>query len=138
VTTYKEALEQLCQRDGFLTPQQVVGEAVDPAHPLHDYFEWDDSEAASRYRLAQAGQLIRSVKITVQVSEEETRRVRAYTSVPREDRPVYVPTDTALRQERDVVMAQALRDLAALRNKYRGLVDFGTVLEAFVELEQAA
>ena len=131
--TYQEALQSLCERDGFLTPPQVVAAASDPASPLHGYFEWDDSEAARRYRLVQAGGLIRACKVTVTTTTpEEVRRVRAFTSVPRDDGPVYLPTDTALREDRDVVLQQALRDLNALRIKYRGLIDFAEVISAWV------
>lgn len=137
--TYREALQELCERQGFLTPESVLVEASREDSVLHSYFEWNDTEAARRYRLVQAGGLIRSCKVTVTTSPEETRRVRAFTSVPREDGPVYVPTGTALRLERDVVLQQALRDLTALRNKYQSLVDFGEVLRQFMaEAEEAA
>lgn len=62
------AIRQL-ERDGRLAPADVVAEASDPASPLHDYFEWDDSEAARKYRLSQARTLIRSIKVEITVRE---------------------------------------------------------------------
>jgi len=44
---------------GVLTAPIVLEEAEDPDHPLHDKFEWDDGEAARRWRLHQASQLLR-------------------------------------------------------------------------------
>jgi hypothetical protein len=50
------------EHDG-LTPQTVVSAATNPTSPLHNYFQWDDGKAADSYRLWQARQLIKSIKI---------------------------------------------------------------------------
>jgi hypothetical protein len=127
VTIVRESLLALYQRDGKLTPEQVVSEAADPSHPLHNHFEWDDTAAAHRFRLSQAGHLIRTCKVRVRVEPERTERVRVFTHVqPRES---YVPTDEALRSaDRDVVLEQAVRELEALRRKYQVLVEWDLVL----------
>ena len=59
-------MEKLAIRD-VLTPEQVVEAARDPASPLHEEFEWDDTEAGHKWRLNQARTLIRSVRVTIQV-----------------------------------------------------------------------
>jgi len=61
-----ERLQQL-EREGRLSPNDVVDDARSPDSPLHDYFEWDDTAAAEKYRKVQARQLIRSVKVEVTV-----------------------------------------------------------------------
>ncbi len=127
VTIVRETLVALYERDGKLTPEQVVAEASDPDHPLHGHFEWDDTAAAHRYRLSQAGHLIRQCKVRVQVEPERTERVRVFAHVP--TRGSFVPTDEALSgPDRDVVMEQAVRELEALRRKYQALVDWDRVL----------
>ena len=55
----KTELLRIREERGKLTPAIVLAEATDPEHPLHDKFEWDDSVAAEKYRLAQAAQLLR-------------------------------------------------------------------------------
>lgn len=50
---------------GVLTPEDTVAAAADPAHILHPRFEWDDTEAAHRYRLDQARALIRAVRVEI-------------------------------------------------------------------------
>ncbi len=75
----KEALEQLA-KDGLLKPSAVVEAARDSSSPLHSHFEWDDSEAAEKWRQEQARQLIRSITITV--DRGEPVQVRAYVSLP--------------------------------------------------------
>lgn len=64
------------EREGKLTPEAVVKAAKSMASPLHDCFEWDDSEAASRYRLWQARELIASIRIEIVVEEKELSVVR--------------------------------------------------------------
>lgn len=64
-----ERLTQLEQENGNLREEDVVEDARDPASPLHDFFEWDDSVAAQQYRLSQARLVIRRVKIQVTVHE---------------------------------------------------------------------
>jgi len=66
-------LEELYKRRGELRPVDLVEEATDPDHALHDRFEWDDRRAAHEYRLDQAAQLIRSVRVRFIVGDEEVR-----------------------------------------------------------------
>ena len=62
----REALEQIrFENEGRLTPDDVVETAADRSHPLHDFFEWDDSIAGQQHRLWQARALIRSVKVII-------------------------------------------------------------------------
>lgn len=68
-------------RRGRLTAKNVVDEARDEDSPLHPHFEWDDSIAGEAHRMAQARELIRSVR----VSYVDTSKVVQV-------RPVYVHT----------------------------------------------
>lgn len=51
------------ENDGALTRQAVLDAATDEDHPFHDEFDWDDDLASERWRLYQAGTLIRAVRI---------------------------------------------------------------------------
>lgn len=136
----RATLLEIVQRDGSLTPESVLAEAENESSPLHDQFCWDDTEAARRFRLWQASALIRRVKVTIQTTPEETKRVRAFVNIPDTEpgnRGVYLPTDVALAEHRDVVLHQAMRDVAALRAKYSALTDFDAVLRASLQLEEA-
>lgn len=61
-------LAKIKAKHGQLTPELVVEEAQRPKSPLHQYFEWDDSAAAVKYRLEQARTLIRSVRVDISVT----------------------------------------------------------------------
>ena len=52
-----------------LRPKDVVAAAEDPDSAMHDHFEWDDSEAAEKYRLDQARYIMRSITITYSAPE---------------------------------------------------------------------
>lgn len=64
-----EILRDLEKDSGRLVPGDVVEAARDPDSPLHSHFTWDDTEAADKYRLQQAGVLIRSVKLEITVRD---------------------------------------------------------------------
>lgn len=75
----RDQLQAIYDEHRRLTPTIVVAVAADPAHPLHERFVWDDSEAARRYRLVQASGLIRSVSVIVERQDDKPPvRVRAF------------------------------------------------------------
>lgn len=130
-----DALLELYRRDGKLTPNQVVSEAVDPGSVLHKHFEWDDTEAAHQYRLVQARQLIRTYKIKVPVKETaETVEVRAFVSEP--NRESYAPTLDVVRDldRKAALIAQLKRDLSAFRRRLAAFEEFAEVVSAIDEV----
>lgn len=76
----KQALLEL-EQDGRLTSGDLVAAARNPDHPLHDMFEWDDTVAAEKYRIDQAREIIRSVRVVVTV-EHRTLNVPVYVRDP--------------------------------------------------------
>lgn len=134
-------LRALYERDGELTPEQVLDVASDPTSSLHNHFTWDDTEAAQKWRLNQARTLIMRCKVTVIGSDEQTHRVRAFVNLPAPEGPgAYVSIEDALGDpaKRDVVIQQAMRDVAALRRKYRALADFDAILHASIDSGERA
>lgn len=69
-STIEEVLTHIAATNGgVLTPDDVVEAARDPASPLHERFEWDDSKAAHAHRIYQARKVIASVRVIVRESE---------------------------------------------------------------------
>lgn len=60
----KRLLNDIEQRYGIIKPQAVVDAARSPDSPIHQYFTWDDREAADQHRLWQARKLIACVTVT--------------------------------------------------------------------------
>lgn len=77
-----QAVEALRDAEGYLATETVVEAARDPASPLHGHFEWQDDKAAHFYRLGQARQLIRSLRIPVRIGPTVVTSV-AYVPSPR-------------------------------------------------------
>jgi hypothetical protein len=101
-TGVEYALKEIADRSGGrLTPDVVLKAAKSRFSPLHDYFTWDDTEAAHQHRLHQARTLIRSVKIQFETTERVISTV-AYVRDPEKpsDEQGYVST-IKLRSEED-------------------------------------
>jgi hypothetical protein len=119
---------------GQLTPQDVVDTARDESHPLHARFEWDDQLAGEAYRRAQAGELIRSLKVVFAESPEgDERRVRAWSAFPESpDQQGYVPTEEVMQDPfaAKLLLRQAERELKAFQRKYGHLKEFADLVAA--------
>lgn len=98
---------------GRLTPDSVVEDAKSPRSPLHDWFEWDDTEAAHQWRLTQARELIRSVRVEVQTEHRTVSTVR-YVRDPNagNDEQGYVEV-ARLRKESDLAREALRREIIA-------------------------
>lgn len=116
----KQELELIrSENGGFLRPADVVNYARDDKSALHEYFEWDDSAAAEKYRLAQARALIR---VAVVVEPRTSEKLRAYVSLT-SDRSAeggYRAIADIINDEvlKETLIADAMKDLASFTRKY--------------------
>lgn len=127
-----DLLESLRRRhNGKLTAQQVLEAAMKRRSILHDYFEWDDAEAAQKYRLTQASYLIRAVVMVPQGDEPSFEPVRAFVCVsgPDEKPRSFTHICAAMRDEdlRKIVIQQARKELSAWRKHYADLEAFSEI-----------
>jgi hypothetical protein len=136
----REALLEIAsQNGGILNPKTVVDEARDPESVLHGEFEWNDAAAGERYRLAQAGVLIRRVRLTVLRQDAESRKVHAIVSRQFQSRPSlrnpgggYEETASILSdpERREEMLSQVIDELAAYRKRYDRLEELSGVWAA--------
>ncbi len=97
---------------GNLTPDAVLEDARSKKSPLHDQFEWNDGEAAHKYRLDQARTLIRSVRVEV-VTESKTVSVVRYLRNPEAPHREQGYADVvAIKDESDLARDALLAELA--------------------------
>lgn len=135
-------LEDIRKVHGSLTAANVLDRAKQEDSALHRQFEWDDSEAATQWRLEQSRRLIRSIEV-VRV-EAPKKPVKAYSivTVPdskKEDgigKKVYQSTEEALQDPvmRDEILGNAIRDAVSFRRKYAALQELSQVLRSIDEL----
>lgn len=132
--------------DGYIDPEVVVEAAAHPDNPMHRFFTWDDTEAARRYRLAQAGQLVRRVTLTIlrpapaDPKRMEVRKVRAVQSSPldRQPRGNEGHTGSYMRVEnlmadparRKAMVAQTIVELEGIRRRRQELTELAEVWAA--------
>lgn len=115
-----------------LTPKMVVDDARSPTSPLHPAFQWDDKAAAEEFRLSQARQMIRTLRVTYEKSSEPTVPKRLFLHVVRNvmspnagviTERFYSPVVVVMKDDgmKRAVLEQALQELAAFQAKYREL-----------------
>lgn len=138
-----EELTRIANRNnGLLRPADVVEEARDKSSPLHSRFTWDDTKAASEYRLWQARELIR-VSVEYLPHKDGQREIKAFVSLitDREKeaggyrRLISVLSDKEYREQ---LLNDALAEMNIFRLKYRELKELAEVFEAMNGINQKA
>lgn len=82
-------------KNGEIKPELVVEAAKVKTSALHKYFTWDNKEAAVKYRLQEASNLLRRIEVVV-IKDGEPKTLRAFEVVSRnETTSNYAPVDTA-------------------------------------------
>lgn len=135
----RSELERIWDDRRRLTPADIVESATPPESPLHDRFEWDNSEAAHQYRLVQAAGLIRSVKIKITVErpsgEVEDIKVRSWLplraagdeTAPPGYMPEYEVRDDPER--RKLVLQQMQREMQRLHRRHQHYAEYWSLMD---------
>lgn len=123
----RDQLRSVYETQGELTPSLLLQVASPKTHPLHDRFEWNDKVAGHKYRLVQAAELIRSVKVRFNPDAPDSE-VREFVSVERPEGPTYVPIDEIQGDEitTAIVLRTAEREWKALKRRYEHLTEWLT------------
>lgn len=133
----KLELETLAEaNNGLLRPETVVEFARNPNTALHSRFEWDDTEAATKYRIWQARQLIKVV-VNILPNENETE-YQVFVSL-KSDRLngggyralVDVMSNDDQRKE---LLTQAHNDFKLWQKKYQQLKELAPVFDKMAEV----
>lgn len=139
-----EECEKL-ERDGRLTPSNLVDASRPDDAPLHDEFEWDDTIAAESFRKVQASSIIRHVVVVTHPKKDVESEVRKYVPVQYHDddenkrKSKYVCVFKALTEPetREMVLRRAMNELEAFRRKYSDLMELSVVIEAINQLGES-
>ena len=119
------------EKEGRLTAQTLVEVNRPEDAPLHKAFEWDDTEAAERWREHQARNIIHSITVV----REEQEPVRAFFNIVT-TAPQYESIETIVQTEDKyaALMKMALRELIAFKKKYEQLKELAPVFDAIEEV----
>ena len=136
---HAELLNIAAANGGNLIPAHVVTAAKNPSSVLHREFEWDDDEASHLYRIAQAGALIRRVKLHIVQVGGNARKIninvtRAYQSLPssRKTGKGYNSIEDIMNTpaKRKEMLAGVEKELLAYQKRYSNLVELQDVWDA--------
>ena len=123
---YGEYLWKLKEENGdVLTPEHVVNCAKTKSSPLHDYFEWNNDDAGSKYRLWQARYLIGRIEVIVKCDDSE-EQVRAFHNInvihdDESDNVRGYVTVKDIRENPDylqIVLDNAIKEIVSWKNRY--------------------
>jgi hypothetical protein len=138
-----ELLRLAKRNNGVLTAEAVVEAARPESSPLHTAFTWDNDEAAEKWRLHQARNLILKINIETPVSNDQSITVRAWSSLTtdrEEDGGGYRETIRVMRNgdQRRQLLADALAEMERFAEKYRALTELSEVFEAIKRAKKSA
>ena len=123
-------LEKIQKKKGKILPEYVVEEAENENSPLHDVFEWDDTVAASRFRIQQARDLIRNIQVEI-VTKKVNCDIRAFVNVKTQDdeRRSYQPIKKAIADDTAYqdLLAQAKREMESFVTTYSQITELNDV-----------
>lgn len=121
------------QHGGQLKPSAVVQVAADEESPLHPHFDWSDTEAAHKWRLHQARQLIR-VSVEMIGPKDSATMTRVFVSLTpdrTEDAGYRVLTDVMSDPDyRKQLLIDALEEMQRFEKKYHDLKELAGVFSA--------
>lgn len=121
----------VARHGGSISPELVLQAARNKNSVLHDRFEWDDSEAAEKYRMIQARYML---SVAVEVLPGTRTRSRVFVSLSK-DRysgggyrtTVDVMNDTQMHQQ---MLDDALENMEHFRQRYQYLKELKLVINA--------
>jgi hypothetical protein len=140
-TTIKAELERIAaENGGVLRPADVVEAASNPESVLHDAFDWADDEAARKWRLHQARNLIRVTVVMQDMGKRDPIEVRAFVSLTPDRKTgdgYRLVTDCMKKREwREQMLADALAEMEAFERKYAVLTELAVVFKAARRVRQ--
>ena len=115
-----------------LNAENVLDSARDENSPIHNEFEWNDTDAAEMYRLSQARHLINCLTVKI-IERDDAAPVRAYFKISDDN---YEQTKNIIKVEekRRSLLEQALSELRTFQRKYSILKELA---EVFAEIDKA-
>lgn len=127
--TAHDEFERIYNKYGELTQKALVDESRDKSAVLHECFEWNDAIAAEKYRLEQAGDMIRClVSITKPDNEDDSIVVRAFVKTTEHYEPIRV--SLSIEAKYAVLLNDALQDAENFKRKYENFVELKEIIDA--------
>lgn len=138
ITVNAQVAGEMCsemEKAGALTAQNLVNANRPEEAPLHEAFEWNDTEAAENWRVHQARHIINSIVLVTE--EQEAEPVRFFFKIePKEANYESMPVIIRNEDKYANLLKIALRELEAFQRKYSQLEELETVFEAIEAIKE--
>ena len=121
------------EKHGALTASAVLESATSKKSILHPLFLWDDTEAALRYRLRQANDIINNISVLT-ITDGEERQISVYEIVHGDNGNVFKHIESFTAKDIEQIKMRTIRDLNTMRSKLSIYQDFETVIEQIGEV----
>ena len=136
MSTLRQELTEIYREHGRINAMLVVNAAhknPDGYPSIYRHLEWDDAVAGERYRLQQAQDLIRRVKVVYKENPHtgERTKERAYVSTGANDRPSeYLTLEDAVEDPLtyQMILRQFQHQVIALRRRYGHLKEYEQIV----------
>lgn len=115
------------------TTAQILDKARDEKTELHKCFDWNDAEAAEKWRMQQARHIVCNLVIK-EKTDAPKPEVRVFFKT--DNKSGYKPT-VLIMQDKDEyqkLLARALAELNSFRAKYKSLTELDGVFDAIDQL----
>lgn len=138
---YGEFLDASGMLDGPVDAERIVRLARPKRSPIHGYvFDINNDEAAHKYRLARARELVRHIIVIKEVEDEEVE-TRAYHHVKvvdkktKKEKKGYVAEEVVWSKPElaEQVVDKAMRELVAWRDRYMQYSELAGIFDALEE-----
>lgn len=116
------------------TAEQILEKAKDPKTELHKCFDWDDTEAATKWRLHQARMVVcEIVYVEKKPQAAEPIKVRVFNRI---DNSGYKETTKIFRNpdEYSKLLSNAKAELLAFERKYKTLTELDELFDVIHQL----
>lgn len=135
-------LDKIAAKHGRLTPKLVLREARRASHPLHGQFIWDNDDAAERYRVLQARELIASVRVTYTGVEGTQKSVRRYHALRASDEAQfdYLDVEDILRDpmKRKLLLQSMEREWKTMVARFEDFTEFWDLVKGSLRRKKAS
>lgn len=116
--------------DSF-SPEDIVEAARNESSELHKCFEWDDKQAAQKWRLHTARMLVNQLVIRTETSDNIPVAVRVISSASESN--IYSPTQMLIKSDTEYadLLERAKREFEAFKQKYATVVELQDIFALF-------
>lgn len=125
--------EEITSIGDEVKPEQILKKAQNKKTELHKCFNWNDADCAYRYRLQQAGEIVRQLIVITRPEPEENVQPTQFRLLMKNENTHdsgYKQVLTMVRDEDEYkkLLAQAMAELQTFKQKYSCLSELAEII----------